>query len=70
MNEAKYFYQKGENIKIKKINMEIISLSKLRYKLLSKSIINAEKAQDYELKFLLLEEMHLLSYEMNSEKYI
>ncbi|MCF2140801.1 MAG: hypothetical protein K9W44_12165 [Candidatus Lokiarchaeota archaeon] len=69
LNEAKYFYQKGENIKkLKKINMEIISLSKLRYKLLSKSIINAEKAQDYELKFLLLEEMHLLSYEMNSEK--
>ncbi|MHA1795365.1 MAG: hypothetical protein ACTSUK_04580 [Promethearchaeota archaeon] len=69
LNEAKYHYQKSENAKkIKKIQAELEKINKIRYKIISKAIQEARKKQNTEEIFLLLEELHLLSYEINMEK--
>lgn len=70
-NEIKHHFEKADNTKkIKKILSEIDKLHKLQYKNLTVLIIEAQKAKDYDKEYLFLEDLHLLSYEMNNEKNI
>ncbi|MHA1612264.1 MAG: hypothetical protein ACTSYU_09465, partial [Promethearchaeota archaeon] len=71
LNEIVRYYNKAENQKkLKKIVAEIEKLYKLKYRELSKNIITAQKMGNFELKYLYLEDLHLLSYEMNNDKNV
>ncbi|MHA1674882.1 MAG: hypothetical protein ACTSYI_14800 [Promethearchaeota archaeon] len=71
LNEVRRYYFKAENQKkVKRTEGEIEKLYKIKYRELSKNISSAQKMGNFELKYLYLEDLHLLSYEMNNEKNV
>jgi hypothetical protein len=66
LEDALIFYIKADNSKrIKETEGGIQRLSKLKLKALEKNAQKAHKTKNYDLEYIILEELHLLSYEIN-----